>query len=147
MERVSIRQPSRSDAGHERRQLQEGQRLKIWDGPVEGRLVDPLRASRKLWSQRRLLTLDPPRQTLGLCISHHCLCAADAISGGGIRTKQLHAPVRPTLRAGSAAIFDYRLLHRGSPNLSERPRAMVELVYTKRSYSDRLNFSSRSVFE
>ena len=58
----------------------------------------------------------------------------------------LHAPVRPTLRAGDALVFDYRVLHRGTANDSERPRAMLELVYTREGWCDKINFPVRSVF-
>ena len=61
--------------------------------------------------------------------------------------KRLHVPVTPTMRAGDAVVFDYRVLHRGTPNTSERPRAMLELVYWREGWSDLLNFSKRSVFD
>ena len=61
--------------------------------------------------------------------------------------KQLHAPITPTMRAGDAVIFDYRTLHRGTANSSERPRAMLELVYWRAGWSDLLNFPKRSVFD
>ena len=59
--------------------------------------------------------------------------------------KQLHAPVMPTALSGDAVIFDYRTLHRGTANNGDRPRAMLELVFFRRGYSDLLNFPKRSV--
>jgi hypothetical protein len=61
--------------------------------------------------------------------------------------KQLHAPVMPTARSGDAVIFDYRTLHRGTANSSDRPRAMLELVFFRKGYSDLLNFPKRSVMD
>lgn len=58
----------------------------------------------------------------------------------------LHASVTPTLRAGDAVVFDYRVLHRGTANESDRPRAMLELVYTREGWCDTINFPQRSVF-
>jgi hypothetical protein len=61
--------------------------------------------------------------------------------------KQLHSPVRPVASSGDAVIFDYRTLHRGTANDSERPRAMLELVFFKKGYADLLNFPKRSIFD
>ena len=60
--------------------------------------------------------------------------------------KQLHVPVQPVALAGDALIFDYRTLHRGTENNSTKPRAMLELVFFKKGYTDLLNFPKRSVF-
>ena len=51
----------------------------------------------------------------------------------------------PTALSGDAVIFDYRTLHRGTANNGDRPRAMLELVFFRRGYSDLLNFPKRSV--
>ena len=61
--------------------------------------------------------------------------------------KQLHTPVKPTARSGDAVIFDYRTLHRGTANNSDRPRAMLELVFFRKGYADLLNFPKRSVMD
>jgi len=61
--------------------------------------------------------------------------------------KQLHAPVQPVAASGDAVIFDYRTLHRGTANESDKPRAMLELVFFKKGYTDLLNFPKRSVFD
>ena len=59
--------------------------------------------------------------------------------------KQLHTPVTPTACSGDAVIFDYRTLHRGTCNNSTKPRAMLELVFFRKGYTDLLNFPKRSV--
>ena len=61
--------------------------------------------------------------------------------------KQLHVPVQPVATSGDAVIFDYRTLHRGTANNSTKPRAMLELVFFKKGYTDLLNFPKRSVFD
>ena len=61
--------------------------------------------------------------------------------------KQLHAPVQPVASSGDAVIFDYRTLHRGTENNSQLPRAMLELVFFKKGYTDLLNFPKRSIFK
>ena len=61
--------------------------------------------------------------------------------------KQLHSPVQPVASSGDAVIFDYRTLHRGTANNSDKPRAMLELVFFKKGFTDILNFPKRSIFD
>jgi hypothetical protein len=61
--------------------------------------------------------------------------------------KQLHSPVQPVASSGDAIIFDYRTLHRGTANNSDKPRAMLELVFFKKGFTDILNFPKRSIFD
>ena len=61
--------------------------------------------------------------------------------------KRLHNPVTPVAAQGDAVIFDYRTLHRGTPNVSDRPRAQLELVFSSERYLDLLNFPKRSIFD
>lgn len=59
--------------------------------------------------------------------------------------KKLRAPVAPLLDLGDALLFDYRILHRGKANLSEKDRAILVLTVAKPWFKDVLNFPSRSL--
>mmetsp|Transcript_9966 Transcript_9966/g.15039 ORF Transcript_9966/g.15039 Transcript_9966/m.15039 type:complete len:259 (+) Transcript_9966:38-814(+) len=61
-------------------------------------------------------------------------------------SKQLRKPVKPTLRKGSALLFDYRVLHRGTANRTDAPRPVYVVTFAKSWYKDTLNFPGRSVF-
>ena len=52
-----------------------------------------------------------------------------------------HRPFKATARAGSAIIFDSRLLHRGGPNTSQRRRPQLYLTYARQWFVDRVNFA------
>ena len=58
---------------------------------------------------------------------------------------KLRSPVMPLLRAGSALLFDYRVLHRGRANTSEVDRPILVMTFAKRTFKDRLNFPSKSI--
>lgn len=61
------------------------------------------------------------------------------------------APERPVIPVGSCALWDFRLIHSGAPNRSDRPRPMVYATYARRWYQDPVNFikaaQQRLVFE
>ena len=54
-------------------------------------------------------------------------------------------PMNFTGAAGSILLFDYRLLHRGLPNRSSRPRPMLYLVIARPWYRDQ-TFPARRLF-
>jgi ectoine hydroxylase-related dioxygenase (phytanoyl-CoA dioxygenase family) len=60
-------------------------------------------------------------------------------------------PERPVIPVGSCALWDFRLLHSGAPNRSDRPRPMVYATYARPWYQDPVNFikaaQQRLVFE
>jgi hypothetical protein len=50
----------------------------------------------------------------------------------------------PVLRAGSVVMYDHRLVHRGTPNTSDRPRPMLYLMYSKKWFQETQNFDPHS---
>ena len=64
---------------------------------------------------------------------------------------ELPAPERPVIPVGSCLLWDFRLIHSGAPNRSDRPRPMVYATYARRWYQDPVNFikaaQQRLVFE
>lgn len=77
-----------------------------------------------------------------------------AIWPGSHRMKDLPegaSPERPVIPVGSCLLWDFRLIHSGAPNLSDRPRPMVYATYARRWYQDPVNFikaaQQRLVFE
>ena len=60
-------------------------------------------------------------------------------------------PERPVIPVGSCLLWDFRLIHSGAPNLSDRPRPMVYATYARPWYQDPVNFikaaQQRLVFE
>jgi ectoine hydroxylase-related dioxygenase (phytanoyl-CoA dioxygenase family) len=59
--------------------------------------------------------------------------------------KRVRSPVVPQPKRGSALLFDYRVLHRGLANQSDRRRPVLVLTFAKSWFRDNLNFPSRSV--
>lgn len=57
------------------------------------------------------------------------------------------APISFEHLAGSITIFDYRTVHRGMPNLSDRARPLLYMVFAKPWYRDAANFSKQSLFQ
>lgn len=51
---------------------------------------------------------------------------------------------RPFLQAGGCFLMDYRLWHRGMPNISDRVRPVLYIVYARHWFTDMLNFRSHS---
>lgn len=58
--------------------------------------------------------------------------------------KELRNPVTPILQTGDILVFDYRVLHRGLANTSNRDRIMLVITLSKSWFNDTLNFPSRS---
>jgi hypothetical protein len=50
-------------------------------------------------------------------------------------------------RAGSITVFDYRTVHRGTPNVSQGDRPLLYMVYSKPWFQDTVNFSDRRLFK
>jgi len=64
-----------------------------------------------------------------------------------ILTKRLRKKAQAPCKRGDAIAFDYRTLHRGARNESNRPRPVAGLVFASQSYqSDSVNFPKRSMF-
>jgi ectoine hydroxylase-related dioxygenase (phytanoyl-CoA dioxygenase family) len=57
--------------------------------------------------------------------------------GGAIARKG----IEPVVREGSCLLWDYRLVHRGTPNRSAHPRPLLYLVYCRPWYVDQHNFT------
>jgi hypothetical protein len=51
----------------------------------------------------------------------------------------------PHIPRGAAWLMDYRLVRGDSPNRGDRPRPILELVYTRRWWIDAANFAARGV--
>ena len=61
--------------------------------------------------------------------------------------KTLRSPQMPPLAVGDILAFDYRILHRGRANTSEKDRSILVLTVAKKWFKDVLNFPSRSLQE
>jgi len=58
----------------------------------------------------------------------------------------LKAPVAPTLNLGDVLIFDYRVLHRGRPNLSsDKDRPYLNLILSQPWFKDVKNWPNRTL--
>ena len=60
---------------------------------------------------------------------------------GSRRQKESRSAVGPDVPAGSAIIWDFRTLHRGTENLSERYRPLLYMTYSKPWWRDVDNFA------
>jgi ectoine hydroxylase-related dioxygenase (phytanoyl-CoA dioxygenase family) len=56
----------------------------------------------------------------------------------------LEGAVMPWPKRGDCYLMDYRLRHAGTPNLSDRPRPILYLIYTRRWFIDRENYDVQS---
>ena len=66
---------------------------------------------------------------------------------GAILTKRLRRKAQASCKRGDCLAFDYRTLHRGARNDSNRPRPVAGLVFASKSYrADFINFPKRSMF-
>lgn len=61
--------------------------------------------------------------------------------------KTLRKPVWPSLKFGDAVLFDYRVLHRGRANRSDRNRNMLVFTFCEPWFEDVLNFPKRSMLD
>ena len=61
--------------------------------------------------------------------------------------KELRPIETPCLKKGSVLLFDYRVLHRGTANMSDSYRPMLVLTFGKSWYQDTLNFPKNSVYD
>ncbi|GMI00550.1 hypothetical protein TrLO_g8318 [Triparma laevis f. longispina] len=60
---------------------------------------------------------------------------------------ELQSPVAPCVKAGSAILFDYRVLHRGLANIENEDRPILVLTYAKSWFKDIFNFPGRSFMD
>ena len=58
--------------------------------------------------------------------------------------EQLKGAVTPWPKMGDSYFMDFRLRHTGLPNLSDTPRPILYLVYSRRWFQDRKNFEMQS---
>jgi ectoine hydroxylase-related dioxygenase (phytanoyl-CoA dioxygenase family) len=58
--------------------------------------------------------------------------------------ERLEGAVLPMPKMGDSYLMDYRLRHTGTPNISERPRPILYMVYSRRWFLDRRNFEIQS---
>ena len=65
---------------------------------------------------------------------------ADAPPAGAVAVDFGGAP------AGSAILFDYRILHRGLRNDTDAPRPMLYYTYGRQWFRDSTNYSELSLF-
>jgi len=61
--------------------------------------------------------------------------------------KKLRPISGPCLQRGSILIFDYRVLHRGTANVTTRPRPFLVWTFARAGFRDLLNFPHRSVHD
>lgn len=54
--------------------------------------------------------------------------------------------IGPLLKAGDALIYDYRICHRGTSNLSKAVRPMLYLMYARPWFKEHLNFGTERLF-
>ncbi len=54
-------------------------------------------------------------------------------------------PIAPDVPAGSCMLWDFRLLHRGTENRSERHRPVIHSTYARRWYQDPTNFAKKAL--
>jgi hypothetical protein len=50
----------------------------------------------------------------------------------------------PWPQMGDCYFMDFRLRHAGTPNISDKPRPILYLVYSRRWFQDRKNFDMQS---
>jgi predicted nucleic acid-binding Zn-ribbon protein len=62
-----------------------------------------------------------------------------------ISTDMMQKPLAPELKVGDILIFDYRLLHRGKPNLSSSHRPYLVLTFSLPTFHDTYNWPARSL--
>ena len=76
-----------------------------------------------------------------------------ALVGFGPVAPLVHATYDGMVDAGDAIWYDYRLLHRGMPNVSKKHdkekgtvRCIVQVIVKQKAYADPVNFGTQSVF-
>ena len=59
-----------------------------------------------------------------------------------------HNAIAPLLKKGDALIYDYRVCHRGTANLSKdkSTRIMLYLMYARPWFREHLNFGTEKLF-
>lgn len=55
--------------------------------------------------------------------------------------------IAPCLSMGSAICFDYRTVHRGTANTSEKDRPLLYFTFARKWFSDTENFPTISIFD
>ena len=64
-----------------------------------------------------------------------------------IETEALRPPFAPTMKLGDILVFDYRILHRGKPNLSKIHRPMLVFAISHPWFQDVKNWPKRSIYD
>lgn len=59
-----------------------------------------------------------------------------------------NSAIAPLLRQGDALIYDYRVCHRGTKNLStNKTRTMLYLMYARPWFKEHMNFGKERLFD
>ena len=64
-----------------------------------------------------------------------------------VRSDELNPSVAPLLDTGDILLFDYRLIHRGKPNLSNSSRPVLVLTLSQKWFHDEKNWPLRSLLD
>lgn len=76
--------------------------------------------------------------------SHRIKSSAEETSRSKTELDQLQGAVKPWPKMGDCYFMDFRLRHAGTANLSDKPRPILYLVYSRRWFQDRKNFDMQS---
>ena len=80
-----------------------------------------------------------------------CVCAGSHRYGGllgfGGAANVLSGEVDGLVQAGGAVLYDYRLVHRGTANVSTLERPVLQFVYYTAEYQNDKNFTGERLFQ
>jgi len=76
--------------------------------------------------------------------SHRIKSSSEENRWSRVELERLEGTVLPMPRIGDCYLMDYRLRHTGTPNVSDRPRPILYMVYSRRWFLDRRNFEIQS---
>jgi ectoine hydroxylase-related dioxygenase (phytanoyl-CoA dioxygenase family) len=102
-----------------------------------------------------LMDMTPELGPTEFVLGSHTLAAAASLDkllrgeDDGQESVPESARCAPVLRAGSAVLYDHRLVHRGTANTSSGPgvpRPMLYLMYSKPWFKETLNFGDEALF-
>jgi ectoine hydroxylase-related dioxygenase (phytanoyl-CoA dioxygenase family) len=76
--------------------------------------------------------------------SHRIKTRAEETGRSKAELERFEGAVLPWPKMGDCYFMDFRLRHAGTPNISDRPRPILYLVYSRRWFQDRKNFEMQS---
>jgi len=91
-----------------------------------------------------LIDLNPERGFTQFWPGTH---AYDGLLGFGGVGPLVGAAVDATVDAGSAVLYDYRLMHRGMPNRSQEERPILQFIYNHKDYTETRNYGQRHLYD